>query len=84
MLTPVEQLRPISMRLIFNEMEKKELSKGRMKSVRSAVNTVFDWAYLERIIPAHVESPGRGVATPKVETKMQPILNRDEIKLFLF
>lgn len=83
MLTPVEQLRPISMRLIFNEMEKKELSTGRMKSVRSAVNTVFDWARLERIIPAHIESPVRGVTTPKVETKMQPILNRDEIKLFL-
>ncbi|CAE80469.1 tyrosine-type recombinase/integrase [Bdellovibrio bacteriovorus] len=80
---PVEQLRPMSMRLIFNEMEKKGLSKGRMKSVRSAVNTLFDWTQLERIIPAHVESPGRGVAIPKVETKMQPILNRDEIKLFL-
>lgn len=83
MLTPVDQLRPISMKLIFNEMEKKELSKGRMKSVRSAVNTVFDWARLERIIPAYIESPGRGVSIPKVETKMQPILNRDEIKLFL-
>ncbi len=83
MQTPVDQLRPISMKLIFNEMEKKELSKGRMKSVRSAVNTVFDWARLERIIPAHIESPGRGVSIPKVETKMQPILNRDEIKLFL-
>lgn len=83
MLTPVEQLRPMSMRLIFNEMEKKELSKGRMKSVRSAVNTVFDWARLERIIPVHIESPARGVSIPKVATKIQPILNRDEIKLFL-
>ncbi|WP_413570444.1 tyrosine-type recombinase/integrase [Bdellovibrio sp. HCB117] len=83
MLTPLDQLRPMSMRLIFNEMEKKELSKGRMKSVRSAVNTVFDWARLERIIPAYIESPARGVSIPKVETKMQPILNRDEIKLFL-
>jgi len=83
MKTPVEQLRPISMRLIFNEMEKKGLSKGRMKSVRSVVNIVFDWARLERIIPAHIESPGRGVSIPKVESKMQPILNRDEIKLFL-
>ncbi len=83
MLLPVDHLRPMSMRLIFNEMEKKGLSKGRMKSVRSAVNTMFDWARLERIIPAHIESPGRGVPIPKVETKMQPILNRDEIKLFL-
>lgn len=83
MATPVEELRPMSMKLIFNEMEKKELSKGRMKSVRGAVNTVFDWARLERIIPPHIESPGRGVSVPKVETKMQPILNRDEIRLFL-
>lgn len=83
MQTPVEQLRPMSMRLIFNEMEKKELSKGRIKSVRSAVNLVFDWARLERVIPAHIESPGRGVAIPRVETKMQPILSRDEIRLFL-
>lgn len=83
MTTPVEQLRPMSMRLIFSEMEKKELSKGRMKSVRSAVNTIFDWAHLERIIPAIIESPARGVSMPKVETNVQPILNRDEIKLFL-
>lgn len=80
---PIDQLRPMSMRLIFNEMEKKELSKGRIKSVRSAVNTIFDWARLERIIPAHIESPARGVSLPKVETKLQPILNRDEIRLFL-
>lgn len=54
-----------------------------MKSVRSAVNTMFDWARLERIIPAHIDSPARGVSIPKVATKIQPILNRDEIKLFL-
>jgi integrase len=83
MATPVEELRPMSMKLIFNEMEKKELSKGRMKSVRGAVNTVFDWARLERIIPPHIESPARGVSVPRVETKMQPIRNREEIRLFL-
>ena len=83
MTTPIEQLRPMSMTFIFKEMEKKHLSKGRMKTVRGAINAIFDWARLERIIPAHIESPARGVSMPKVETKVQPILNRDEIRLFL-
>lgn len=83
MQIPVDQLKPMSAMLLFEDMRKLGLSRGRAKSLKSAINVVFDWAILNRVIPTHIESPARGVRLPKCETKKQPVLNREEIKTLL-
>jgi integrase len=83
MALPVDQLRPLSMKQVFDEMTEAGLSKSRLKTIRGAVNTVFDWAVMTRLLPAHFDSPGRGVSLPRGESKKQPILNREEIRLVL-
>lgn len=83
METPVDRLNSMSVQIIFNDMKKLGLSYGRMKSVKGAINVVFDWGVLNRLIPATVLSPARGVKIPKGGSKDKPVLNRGEMRLFL-
>lgn len=83
METPVDRLNSMSVQIIFNDMKKLGLSYGRMKSVKGAINVVFDWGVLNRLIPATVLSPARGVKIPKGGSKDKPVLNRGEMRFFL-
>lgn len=81
--TPVDQITPLSVQMIFSDMSKQGLSRGRMKTVKGAMNVVFDWGVLNRVIPPSITSPARGAKLPKKESKTQPVLSRVEIKLLL-
>lgn len=81
--TPIDQLNTMSVQIIFNDMKKLELSRGRMKSVKCAINVVFDWGVLNRLIPATMLSPAKGSKLPKRESKDKPVLNRGEMQMLL-
>lgn len=80
---PVDQLNPMSVQIIFNDMEKEGLSRGRMKSVKGAINVVFEWGMLNKLLPLNLTSPAKGAKLPKGESEKQPVLNREEIRLLL-
>lgn len=80
---PVDELTSMSLQIIIKEMEQSGLSVARMKSVKFAVNTVFEWGILNRIIPPSILSPAKGCKLPKLVRKEQPVLNRQEIKILL-
>lgn len=80
---PIDQLTEMSVKIIFNDMKKAGLTRGRMKSVKSAINVVFDWGALNRIIPPTLISPARGASLPMGKPKEQPVLSRGEMQLLL-
>lgn len=79
----MQEIYPMTVRIVLKDMKSSGLSTSRMKSFKAGVNTVFDWAMSVRLIPPNLSSPARGVPTPKVPKKKQPILTRNEIRIFL-
>jgi integrase len=79
----VDKLGPINVQVIFRDMERGGLGTGRMKTVKGAINAVFDWGKLERMIPIHVQSPARGAKVPKMESQKPTALTKKEIRFFL-
>jgi integrase len=83
MTTPVDQLNHLSLQIIINDMVKEGYSRSRVKSVKGVVNTLFQWAVLQKLIPSTLSNPAFGCLLPTTEPKAQPILNRVEIQRLL-
>lgn len=83
MSLPVDQLTEVSVETVFQDMTRAGLSYGRMKSVKSAINTICHWGVLNRHLPISFKSPAKGAKLRKVSSKKQPILNQNEIRIFL-
>ena len=81
--TPVDKLTQLSVEMIFSDMTKAGLSYGRLKSIKGSINGLCKWAVLNHQLPINFLSPAKGAIIPKVATVKQPILNQNEIRIFL-
>ncbi len=81
--TPVDKLTQLSVEMVFSDMIKADLSYGRMKSIKGSINGLCKWAVLNHQLPMSFSSPAMGSTIPKVATIKQPILNQNEIRIFL-
>lgn len=69
---------------LYEEMKRLEKSNSRMRALRSSINALYDWSHKEGLVPRHIISPAKGAKIPIDRIKKeQPILNRDEIEVFL-
>lgn len=80
---PVDKITALSFQMVINEMEKNQLSRGRIRAVKSAVNVVFEWAILNKLIPPTTLCPTKGARFPKEAKKEKPVLNSKEIEYLL-
>lgn len=80
---PVDKITTQSFQMVINQMEKSGLSRGRIRAVKCAVNVVFDWAILNRLIPPTSLCPTKGARLPKDLKKEKPVLNSKEIEYLL-
>jgi len=80
---PVDKITTLSFQMVINEMEKNQLSRGRIRAVKSAVNVVFEWAILNKLIPPTTLCPTKGARFPKETKKEKPVLNSKQIKYLL-
>ncbi len=80
---PVDKITTLSFQMVINEMEKNQLSRGRIRAVKSAVNVAFEWAILNKLIPPTTLCPTKGARLPKEAKKEKPVLNSKQIEYLL-
>lgn len=80
---PVDKITTLSFQMVINEMEKCRLSRARIRAVKSAVNVVFEWAVLNKLIPPTILCPTKGARLPKEIKKEKPVLNSRQIEYLL-
>lgn len=79
----VDKLSTLSFQMIVNDMVKKGLSRGRVRAIKCAVNKVFEWGILNRMIPPTIVCPTRGAKLPSSIKKDKPVLNMNEVRYML-
>lgn len=70
-------------RRTIDQMLNSDLSLGRIRAIKAAVNRVFSWAIEEGLVTDVKNSPVYGMELPKEENKMRPILTQEEVRLLL-
>ncbi len=81
---PVSRLTEGHLEDIYAEMKSLDKSHSRMRTLRSGLNSVYNWGYRERIIQRHIVCPAKFAKIPKSKPKKeQPMLNRQEITKFI-
>ncbi|WP_415062091.1 tyrosine-type recombinase/integrase [Bdellovibrio sp.] len=79
----VDKITPLSFQIIVSEMESNRLKRGRIRSVKSAINKIFEWGILKRFIPPTLVCPTRGVRLPMSIKKDRPVLDMTEVRYLL-
>lgn len=82
-MKPAASINVSDIRLVINEMLDSGLSRARIKFFKSSLNSLFTWGINNRKIYGMLTSPTELVKLPEGDSKKQPVLGLNQIKLFL-